>query len=126
MAFFASIDDLPAAKESWKRKKPKTVDPPVPPKPPKPKPKPKQPHHCTDGFRRVKFYQFGIFMGWTCDKDPRIKPKPAEKEIIPYQKPLRTPLALIADLTPGNPAEHFGGLLDVRVEEYVNENIEDN
>jgi len=126
MAFFASLDDLPAAKESWRTKKPKPTTPPIPPKPGKPKPKPNPPHHCTDGYKRVKFYQFGIFMGWTCDRINKPVPtKPAEKEIIPYKKPIRMPAVLVNDRSPMN-MEHFGGLLDTKVEDYVNENIEDN
>lgn len=125
MAFIASLDHLPSARESWKTKKPKPPVPPVQPPPQPPKPKPKPSHHCTDGYERVKVYQFGIFMGWTCDKIKYKSPveQQVEAQITGIKIPLVQPSVLYADRRVT--AEHRpSGYVDTKVSQYVTEDIE--
>lgn len=63
MAFFASIEDLPAAKASWKDKRPDPPEPPVPPPPPPPQPRVRKypPQPCTGAE-----YINGLDMGHMC------------------------------------------------------------
>lgn len=120
MAFFASIDDLPAARDSWRTKKrPKEVDPPVPPKPPPP-PRKVRDHFCTDGYERVLVYQFGIFMGWTCDriKNPSVNEREAQtrEHITGLKVPLRKPRIVDSDSVHLGP---IGAYAEVDLSRYV-------
>jgi hypothetical protein len=129
MAFFASLDHLPAARASWRTKKPKPPVPPVPPPKPPPPKKPTSGHHCTDGYERVKVYQFGIFMGWTCDKikNPAVNQRVdlLNTQVTGRIKPLIKPHILYADKTQLN-TSNFKSLISTATTDYVEENVEDN
>ena len=81
MAFFASIEDLPAAKASWKDKRPDPPEPPVPPPPIPPTPRVRRypPSPCT-----VVEYINGLDMGYGCLE--KIIKYPIPEGMVIYRK----------------------------------------
>lgn len=128
MAFFATVERLPAVRRVWNKPGPKDPDPPVtpPPKPPKPKPS----HHCTDGYKRVKVMLYGQFAGYTCEGPPHTYfghrgSVQTEEQLTGRSVSLAKPLLISADRS--TKAKHqASGFTTTKTTLYVNDNVEDN
>lgn len=135
MAFFATIEDLPAPRNNWSprqrgRRRPWHTKPPVrPPKKPRTVPNRAMPKPgCQDGQKRVKRLVYG-FERMVCATDSQIPYAyrsliDTNDQLRGRRKPLRVPDHTVTDRKPTR--RSTTGYLNALARYYVNENPRDN